>query len=199
MQKYHNNIIELFNGYREFLFDENSIINNLPAYDYLLKQEKSYYSSNTETVNYTSLLTNVVAEINKNNKILHEKGLCSYYISYFNSQEECEKFLGGKDGIISLGFHILMNYFVEEIRNARNYMKVLLDHNILIGKLSDEINIDYNNTLYDLEQNETLKFRMVVFNLEQTHSRLNIIFYNVVLQYINKSRNATINTIYNSV
>ena len=29
MQKYHNNIIELFNGYREFLFDENSIIYGL--------------------------------------------------------------------------------------------------------------------------------------------------------------------------
>jgi hypothetical protein len=199
MQKYHNNIIELFNGYREFLFDENSIINNLLAYDYLLKQEESYYSSNTETVNYTSLLNGVVAEINKNNKVLHENGLCSYYISYFNSQEECENFLGGKGGIISLGFHILMNYFVEEIRNARNYMKVLLDHNILIGNLSDETNIDYNDTTYDLELNETLKFRMVVFNLEQTHSRLNIIFYNVVLQYINKSRNSTINTIKNSV
>ena len=199
MQDYHNNIIELFNGYREYLFDENTIIYGLPAYDYLLKKEETFYLSNTETVNYSYLLTDVISELNNKYAELHRIGLCGYYITNFNSIEECENFLGGKNGIISFGFHILINYFIEEVRNARNYMKKLLDQKILVGNLSEEIDIHFDDTNFGLDKNKTLQFRMAAFNLEQTHSRLNIIFMNVVLQYINQARNVTINTIVDNV
>ncbi len=194
MQDYHNNIIELFNGYREYLFDENTIIYGLPAYDYLLKKEEYFYLSNTETVNVS-----YIPGLKNKYENLHLIGLCGYFITSFKSKDECEKFLGGENGIISFGSHILMNYFVEEIRNARNYMKQLLDNQILVGNLSEEIDINFNDTTFGLDKNETLQFRMTAFNLEQTHSRLNIIFLNVLLQYINQARNVTINTIDDSV
>jgi hypothetical protein len=195
MQSYHNNIIEIFNGYREFLFDENTILNRLPAYDYLIKSETSFYSSNTESINYSVTLNSMINKLNNNLEIIDKNGLCGYYITYFNNKEDCEHFLGGKDGIMSLGFPILMNSFIEEIRNARNYMKLLLDNNILVGKLTEKIDVNSNDTTYELDNNKTLRFRMIVFNLEQTHSRLNIIFLNIVLQYINQQRIVTINTI----
>ena len=40
MQNYHINVLYLYNGYREFLFDENSIIFGIPSNDYLIRQEK---------------------------------------------------------------------------------------------------------------------------------------------------------------
>ena len=195
MENYHNNIIELFNGYREFLFDENNVINKLPAYEYLLNQEESFYSSNTEIINYSLTLNNVIAEFKNNLEAIQKIGLCGFYVTYFNSKEECENFMGGKDGIISLGFSIFINFFIEEIRNARNYMKKLLDDQILVGNLSNLIDINSNDTTYGLDKNKTLKFRMKVFNLEQTHSRLNIIFFNVVMQYINQEKEKTIKSV----
>ena len=40
---------------------------------------------------------------------------------------------------------------------------------------------------------------MIVFNLEETHSRLNIIFLNIILQYIDKERNITMYAVENFV
>ena len=199
MQIYHNNIIELFNSYREYLFDDNHIINGLPNYEYLLEKEKNFYSTNTECINYLTVLSGKISDLYRNYLILQDIGFCGSYISYFNSKEECEDFIGGKDGIINMGFHVLINSFIEEIRNARNYMKLLLDNKILIGSLSDIIDINADDTTYGLDTNKTLKFRMIVFNLEETHSRLNIIFLNIILQYIDKERNITMYAVENFV
>ena len=189
MQGYHNNIIELFNSYREFLFDENNIIDGLSVHEYLIEKEEIYYSSNTEQINYVDTYKKNI--INNNYMTLQENGFCGSYISYFNNKEECEDYLGGKDGIISMGFYILISSFVEEIRNARNFIKLLLNHKILVGNLSEIIDINANDTTYGLDKNQTLKFRMYAFNLEETHYRLNIIFLNIILQYINQERNIT--------
>jgi hypothetical protein len=45
MQNYHNNILSLYNAYREFLFNENSTIFGIPSYEYLVKQENEIYIS----------------------------------------------------------------------------------------------------------------------------------------------------------
>jgi hypothetical protein len=108
MQKYHNNILELFNGYREYLFDENSIIYGLSSYDYLIEKEKILYSSNSEDINYLISISKDIKGLNKNYLVLQEKGFCNYFESFFESQEGCENFLGGKDGIISLDFHLFI-------------------------------------------------------------------------------------------
>jgi hypothetical protein len=171
----------------------------MPAYDYLIKNEGSFYSSYTEKINYSITSNSIIYKLYNNLEILHKNGLCGFYITYFNNKEDCEHFLGGKDGIMSLGFSLFINFFIEEIRNARNFMKVLLDNNILVGNLSNEIDINCNDTTYGLDKNETLKFRMIVFNLEQTHSKLNIIFLNIVLQCINQERIIAMNTIVDCV
>ena len=199
MQSYHNNIIELFNSFREYLFDENTIIYGLPVYEYLLKKEEDFYSSNTEAINYLTILSRDISGLYSSYLTLQEIGFCGHYITYFKNTEECEVFLGGKGGIINLGFHTLINSFIEEIRIARNDMKSLLDKNILVGNLSVFTDTNFNDTSLGLDKNETLKFRMIVFNLESLNSRLNIIFLNIILQYIDKERNLTIYAIDNFV
>ena len=199
LQNYHNNIIELFNSYREYLFDENSIIFGLPVYDYLIQKEEKLYSSNTENINYLTINVHNIKDLYENYICLQEQGFCNSYISYFSSDKECEDFLGGKAGIISLGFNIMINYFVEKIRNGRNYMNLLLDKKIIVGDLSKVIDITSNDSNYNLDNNDSLIFRMKVFNMEQTHFRLNIIFQNIILQYIDEERNITSNLIEKSI
>ena len=199
MQNYHNNIIELFNSYREYLFDENSIIFGLPVYDYLIQKEETFYSSNTENIYYLNSNSHNIKDLYENYIVLQEKGFCNSYSSYFSSSKQCEDFIGGKDGIISLGFHIMINYFVEKIRNARNYMNLLLDKKIVVGNLSKVIDASSNDSNYNLNNNDSLMFRMKVFNMDQTHFRLNIFFINIILQYIDEERNMTSSLIEKSI
>ena len=194
MQNYHNNILELFNSFREYLFDDNHIISGLPAYEYLLKKEKTIYISNTEDINFLTVLSKYIKGLYQKFLILQEKGFCSSYIAYFNSQDECKGFIGGENGIISLGFHLLINSFLEEVRNARNLMTLFLDEKIIVGNLSAIMDYTDNDETFGIDVNKTLIFRMKVFNLEQIHKRLNIIFLNIILQYINQERDITIET-----
>ena len=199
MQNYHNNIYELFNIYREYLFDEKTIIFGLPSYEYLIYKEKIFYSTITENHNYLTVLSKKIKGLYSYYLALQKKGLCSSFFSYFNSEEECMTYIGGEDGIVSLGFDLFVNSFIEEIRNARNYMKLLLDKKILVGNLSEYIFSYYNDSTYLLNENNSLIFKMKVFNMNQTHYRLNIIFQNIILPYINEERFLTEDAIEKSV
>ena len=196
MQNYHNTIIELFNSYREYLFDENSVILGLSVYKYVIQKEEDFYSSITENKNFLVQNNRKIKGLYEYYLNLEEKGFCSSYFSYFNSREECENFIGGKEGIMNLGFFTFINSFVEEIRNSRNYMKLLLESKVLVGNLSKV----FDNSLKEkLAKNESLVFRLKVFNMDQTHFKLNIIFLNIILQYIDTERDATLNVIEKSM
>ena len=64
-------------------------------------------------------------------------------------------------------------------------MKLLLENSTLDETLPEIISDD-------IYLNPALIDRMKVFNMEQTHYRLNIIFQNIILQYINQERNLTL-------
>ena len=117
MQNYHNNILELFNAYREYLFDEKTIVYGLPSYDYLIKKEELFYLTNTENKNILTVLSKNIRGLYNNSLFIKEQGFCKNILSYFNSEKECLNYIGGENGIISLGFDLLINYFIEEIRN----------------------------------------------------------------------------------
>ena len=196
MQNYHSNICELFNCFREFLFDENTKIYGKNVYDYLIEKEKEIYSTNNNDTNQLIYSSQFISDINYD---VFDKGYCELYVNYFKSKEECINYMGGENGILSLGFDLLINSFIEEIRNAREYMKLLLDKQVLVGNLSEYIDVSDDDTTYGLDLNDSLMFRMKVFNMEQTHFRVNIIFVNIILQYINQERNITFQAIEKSV
>ena len=199
MQNYQNNVLNLFNIYREYLFDENAIISRLPSYEYLIKKEELFYLSNTANINILIVLSSYFKGLYKKYANFQGVEFCNVYIAYFNSKEECVDFMGGENGILSLGFHLLINHFIEEIRNSRNYMNLLLEKKILIGNLSENIKLENNKTFLNLLENNNLTFRMKVFNLNQTHYRLNIIFQNIILQNINQERIMITDSIKDSV
>ena len=198
MQNYHNNIIELFNSYREFLFDENSIIFGMPSYEYLIYKEKEFYSTNTEDILF---LNTKYQKITNNINELNETELCTLYKNNsFYNKEECEDYMGGKEGIINLGFDTLVKYFIGELGMKRNYIKKLINNKILVGNLSDLNDMElWTDDYLGLKYNKTLIFRMNLFNMEDIHKKLNLIFINIISQYINKERNITLNSIINFV
>ena len=199
MENYHNNVLELFNGFREYLFDQNTIISGQTVYEYLINKEKEFYTSSAEDIKNLTVLNSHIKGLYANYIKLQENGFCSFYVSYFKTSEECENYLGGKDGILSLGFHLIVNTFVEEIRNSRNYMKLLLEQDMVVGNLSKNIDNYSSDVIFELEKNDTKIFRMKVFNMKQTHYRLNIIFLNIIMKYIDEERNITMEAIQDSI
>ena len=193
IRTFHNHIIELFNGYREYLFDEDSLIFKLPAYQYLIEKEKIFYDTNKNSIDFINNNIYKISNLYLRHFSFEKNSFCLSYISYFNSTEECKEYMGGEDGIIDLGFYVVANLFVEEIRTARNYMNLLLENNRLTGNLSKLIFSEDDDSNYDLSENNI--FRMKVFNMEQTHYRLNIFFLNIIFQYIDKERDLSFDLI----
>ena len=197
MENYQNNIIELYNSYREFLINENFIISGMPSYEFLIYKEKEIYSSNTQDIKFLiikeNLFKNVIKEINKTP--LNDL----YKDDFFKSKEEFEEYLGGKEGITNYGFEVLINYFIEEIRMKRNYVNMLINKQILVGNISEINNNDMDDYSLGLINNKTLIFRLNLFNMDDIHNKLNVIFLHIIYQYINNERNLTLNMIINNL
>jgi hypothetical protein len=66
MEHYHNNILSLYNAYREFLFNENSTIFGIPSYEYLVKQENEIYITNNEDINYLTINSKYIQNLYNN-------------------------------------------------------------------------------------------------------------------------------------
>ena len=194
MQNYHNNIIELFNGYREFLFDENTIIAGVPSYEYLIKKEEEIYNKNIEDIYSLKIKRDLFKDIDKE---LNKIDFCSFNASsLYKGKEQCEIYMGGKEGIISFGFDILINYFIEEIRMRRNYIRKLIDNGILVGNLSDINDLpNWNDSYLGLDQDESLIFRYDIFSYDEINLKLNKIYINIIYQYIDKERNIILNSV----
>jgi hypothetical protein len=94
MQSHHISIIEYFNVYREYLFDDKSISNGILSLDFLDKFEKKNILDLREDAKY--IMTKgflILPESRLGN--LFEKSLCAYYINdYFDSSYECEEKVG---------------------------------------------------------------------------------------------------------
>ena len=203
LQNYHTNILYLFNTYREFLFDQNSKIFDIPSYEYLIKIEDVFHSTCTKDMEILSVNNGYIKNIYKNYLKLNENGFCNKpIIEYFSDKEECLNFIGGKNGIIKFGIHFLIHDFIEDIRVKQNYIKLLIDKNLIIGNLTDNNKEYYENFTFTLtdeyferEENKDLIFRMKLFNMEEIHFRLNTIYIHIILPYIDEVRKIIFNSV----
>ena len=181
-------IIDMFNIYREFLFDNERIILNMNTYDYLRKIEIEIYNSITESHTKTD---NFIKNLIMNNEGLLsqlERHFCSYFVTdYFYSLEECKNKFGK---FLENDFHILSNYFLEEIKIEKNIAKYLFENENIIGNLTN-LNITdvINKFLIENENlNKTTIFRLNLFNNDTLHSNLNLLFINILLPHLQHNR-----------
>ena len=185
-QNFHLSIIEYYNIYREFLFDNQSIIKNISSSLYIIKYEKEKVSKLNENTKYLRINSRKFLQNEKES----EKSLCSYYINdFFDSSVECEETIG----LIShYQFEPLTFNFLQEIKINRNIIKYKLEFEEILGNLTEYNFSDYINNQYiqknenDSENNSI--FRLDLFNDVTLHHKLNVIFFSIILPYIQEKR-----------
>ena len=185
--------IDTFNIYREFLFDDQSIIEGLSPYEYLLKGESEGFQIMSDNIEFIYLKGKKL--LNKVNEILKRKTLCSYYINdYFDSSTECEEKIGL---ITKYDFNILEINFLEEINIRKKVVKYKLENENVLGNLTEYNYSDYINNDKIIKKGEntdyTNIFRLELFNNYTIHYELNIIFFSIILPFIEENRNALFN------
>ena len=188
MQNYQLGIIEAFNVYREYLFDNESMINNMTTLEYLKKAETEDLLIINQDLKFINSNQNKVYP--KNANITQNKSLCSYYKNeFFDSSVECND----KIGLISYyDFDVLSNYFLEEIKIDKNIAQYKLKNEKVLGNLTEYNIDDYISDeniprSYDFSDNTTI-FRLDLFNNETLHENLNIIFFSIILPYIEENK-----------
>jgi len=191
-QLYQIQIIDMFNVYREYLFDNETMISNLTQLEYMRKIEDEIYDSIWES----NLKTNIFIEklLASHNELIEKlvQPFCSYFeTDYFNSMEECSE----KFGIfVNYNFDIFANYFLEELKVQKNFAKYKFENEKIKGNLSD---YNISNIIKEFDGNEeNITFRLDLFNNEDLHSRLNLLFINSLLPHLRKNRDEIFKYIY---
>ena len=192
LQNFHLDIIDIFNSFRQYIFDEKpSSELNRPVLVSLNLALIDSYETITSDVDY---IQNYIAQnIPVEGEILElfSRDLCSFYITdSFNSSQECMK---KYEIIINNDFSLFVTYFIDQIRIIKNLITYLLSTNIYQGKLNEYLVFTWlNNPLIPKiegpNQNTGYKFRLELFNDETIHNYLNTIFINIILPYLDTSR-----------
>ena len=186
MQRLHNGILNLFNYYREFLFDNNTIINGTDSYNTLINIEQELYDGNTDDISCLNLNHTLISGLSKKYNELLNRNLCSFKTNdYLNNISECVILM---DDVIAFGFYNLASFLIEEIRVQRNKAKSYMDNNLYVGNLT-RFGIDnWTNESLGLNENNNTFFRVELFNNYKIHAKLNILFINIILPFIEEQK-----------
>ena len=177
--------MKIYNAYREFIFDNISVISNTTPYDYLRLGEDGVYNLlHLATINANPIL----GQMMKTNQTIIEilkKNWCELEsIEYFNLTDECN----GKFGYLSrFDSDKAIRYFIEQLRIKKNIVKYMLDSYNIIGNLTEYNETEIINLYNEISDNNTI-FRLDLFNNEKIHSNVNFLYFNIILQNIEKSR-----------
>ena len=189
-QDFHSQMIDIFVAFRQYLFDDSFIINNMQSFDYLDKKEKESYEKLFEDFQFINDFIQKFLlydeEIQKNLK----KDYCLYNITdKFSSFEECQKKLGI---ILNYDFSLIASNFIEQLRVSKFFFKYILSIEIVRGHLNDcDENIYLkDDTIPKIWQNYTGEyfFRLDVYNNETIHAHLDLFFVNIIIPYIEINR-----------
>ena len=190
LQRFHNNLIEIFNGYREFLFDQNTLINGTLSNDYINnKLNEIYFLKFDENIIFNKY-RNKIQDIYESYNEFNSQTLCSRInYDYFFSEEECNLHM---KGITTYEISVVYTTITEEIRINKNLINQLLSNNAVFGNLTlygskywiqDRIINDLKNANYSPSF-----YRLYLFNNDSFHKDLNILFINSLYPYIEEER-----------
>ena len=195
LQSFHLGIIDVFNVYREYLFDNQSIINGSLPFEYLTNSEDESLIQIIEDIQYlSSVFQNLITN---NENITLKDDLCSYYLNdYFDSSVDCSDRIGL---ITGYDFFTLSYYFLEEIKIVKNIVSYKLEYEEILGNLTDykinEYINDPNIENLNPEEDYTKLFRLDLFNDKTIHKDLNVIFFSIILPYIQETRKIVFQTL----
>ena len=181
--KFQYNALDMFNVYREYLFDNQTVIYNMTPYEYLIKNEKSIFETIIENIiNINETLQPFYDSERKKglHKFIDENYCSQLNTKYFDNYDECVKKF---DKILKFDFYDFIIYFLDQIRIKKNIVKYKLENENIVGNLTT-----YNNDMTNiLEKNPNAKFRLQLFNEENLHSEINFLFFDIILQIHKKT------------
>jgi hypothetical protein len=189
-QQFQLGLIEMFNVYREYVFDDTCEVNGTSPYNYLTETEKGTLVSNIENIQFLSTTgQEIFLKYTGLGSLIEETNLCELYENdYFDSSQDCYDKVGL---ITSYDFYTLSYFFLEELKIYKHILSKKLEKKNIIGNLTKyDNNSFYNDSInYDLEnENSSFIFRLKLFNDNNIHKNLNQVFANIILPYIQKSR-----------
>ena len=178
--------MKIYNAYREYLFDNISMISNFNPYEYLRNAEKVLYNSIHLSRKYANPIIGEMIKSNSSIIQLFRKNFCSFeVVEYFNITNECIKKLGYLSRL-NLDKGVL--YFLEELRLKKNVIKYFLDNYNVVGNLT-EYNKDNMIKVYNENSNNNKTiFRLELFNNETIHSNINFMYFYIFLQNVEESK-----------
>ena len=182
-------MVNIFNSYREYIFDDTSIIYYKNSFDHIKEVEIDITNSIADD---TKLIFNfAMSKLLKFEGVSNiiNKDICSYYITdYFESNEECHnEFRDTK-----YDFVIMATNFIQKIISAKNIVKYFLKTKNIVGNLTEYDKEKWKtmgNDFLEQEGDKPTIFRLDLFNDKEIHSDLNLIFINIFLPYIEVNKN----------
>ena len=183
MQHFHNNLLNLFNAFREFIFFNQSEMHNMNIFDYLEKAEKELYETFTTDISYIAENSYKINGLKKIFLEIQQSHLCSNSsTTELSNIGKCDYYL---EVITSLGFYNFVSFWIEEIRIKKNYAVSINSGEIIIKNESD-ISRFQSNTIY-------------FYNNGEIHPDINFLFNYVILPYINEERKISVNKIIETI
>ena len=193
LQHYHLNIIEYFNIFREYLFDNCSIIENDLPFNKLIEKEKNIFGNWTEDINSINYFQRTLIDVNENIASQLDRTLCSYqFTDYFKDENHCIKTLGNS---YDQDINTFACGFIDELRIKKNLVRLLLNLGLIMGNLTEYETEKWYDEYYDVFKDEIdeniqtkKRFRLELFNDDYFHSDPNVIFINVILPCLDETR-----------
>ena len=169
MLHYHNNIINIYNGFNEYLFYENSTIDNIPVLEYIENRINNTYDTLAEDLNYLGTYSKKISGLYDIYSMIQKEQLCSNTL--------CDPYI---ETITSLGYYSFVAFMVTEIKVKVNYVKILnaRRQEVLYQKGDEGRALMLFNTMhYDVD----LMFNFVALHYieEEVILTVNIIFENI--------------------
>jgi hypothetical protein len=182
LNEFHSNILNFYNTYREFLFNNQSIIQDVLPFNFLVISETKTYDSITDDQKFISSFLNKYLDFDETMINLLSKDLCSFTMTdYFESHEQCLKKF---KNLLKYDFTIFFTNFVQNIRNLKNIVKYWHKSKNIYGNL----NIYNVESWKSSKPDENGYFRLKLFNEEIIHSEVNLMFISIILPYIDECR-----------
>ena len=175
LQNVHNNRIEFYNAFREYLFDSNSIIDGKTCEKYIQTKSEEIFRSKGNDSYIVNTMYNSIKNFKSTYEEFYHKSLCSRMEGdFFDNITHCEHFM---DGQMGYGIGITSYTLLDLTRMGFNFVKYYyLKENNIVGNLSE-----YGKYEYKIEDNET--FRIEMFNNDTIHTNLNVIFIQSLLPF----------------
>lgn len=169
MLHYHNNIINIYNGFNEYLFYESSTIDNKPVLEYIEKTINNTYDTLAEDLNYLGTYSKKIDGLYDIYSMVQKEQLCSNTL--------CDPYI---ETITSLGYYSFVAFMMTEIKVKVNYVKIL--------------NARRHDTLNEKGDEGRA---LMLFNT--MHYDVDLMFNFVALHYIEEEVILTVDTIFENI